>query len=200
MFYPIMLNIEGKKTAVVGGGEVALRKVKQLLEYKAHVRVISPQFSEHFRALTGEVELINESYKKEFIEDAFMVIAATSSREVNSDIENYCRKNNILCNIADDMNLSDFIVPSCIRRGNLVIAVSTEGKSPALSIKIRKELENKYPKEYGLYVDVLGEIRELLKEKCSDVKKRKKLLNELLDLSLEELIKRRNELEICGRF
>lgn len=200
MFYPAMLNIEGKIVSVVGGGEVALRKVKGLLEHKAYVRVISPQFLEDFIALGGQLELIKQCYREELIKESFMVIAATSSKEVNLKIENYCKENKILCSIADDMKLSDFIIPSTIRRGSLVIAVSTEGKSPALVSRIKKEIEEKYPEEYELYVDVLGEIRELIQSRFSDINLRKKLLREVLSLSFEELVRRRDELEISSRY
>lgn len=200
MFYPVMLNIEEKLISVVGGGEVALRKVKTLLGYKAVVRVISPEFSEGFKHFENKIELIKDYYKEELIKDSFIVIAATSSKQVNLSISHYCRQNNILCSMADDAKESDFIVPSSLRRGSLVIAVSTEGKSPALSSKIKKEIEEKYSEEYELYVEVLGDIRHLLLEKCSDAALRKKLLKEVLNLSLEELIKRRDELEVCSRF
>lgn len=200
MFYPVMLNIEEKLISVVGGGAVALRKVKTLLDYKAVVRVISPEFSEGFKHLENKIEIIRDYYKEELIKDSFIVIAATSSKQVNLSISHYCRQNNILCSRADDIKGSDFIVPSSLRRESLVIAVSTEGKSPALSSKIRKEIEEKYPEEYGIYVEVLGDIRQLLLEKCGDAALRKKLLKEVLNLSLEELIKRRDELEVCSRF
>lgn len=200
MFYPVMLNIEEKLISVVGGGAVALRKVKTLLDYKAVVRVISPEFSEGFKHLENKIEIIRDYYKEELIKDSFIVIAATSSKQVNLSISHYCRQNNILCSRADDIKGSDFIVPSSLRRESLVIAVSTEGKSPALSSKIRKEIEEKYPEEYGIYVEVSGDIRQLLLEKCGDAALRKKLLKEVLNLSLEELIKRRDELEVCSRF
>lgn len=200
MFYPVMLNIEGKIVSVVGGGEVALRKVRGLLEHSAHVRVISPQFLEDFLNLSGNLELISECYREELIKESFMVIAATSSKEVNLKIEGYCKENRILCSIADDMKLSDFIQPSTIRRGSLVISVSTEGKSPALASKIKKEIEKKYTEEYAAYVDILGEIRELIQSRCSDINQRKELLREMLGLSMEELVRRRDELEISSRF
>jgi precorrin-2 dehydrogenase / sirohydrochlorin ferrochelatase len=195
-----MLNIEGKLVSVVGGGEVALRKVKGLLEHEAHVRVISPQFIGDFINLSGNLELIRECYREELIKESFMVIAATSSKEVNLRIEGYCKENRILCSIADDMKLSDFILPSTIRRGSLVISVSTEGKSPAFASKIKKEIEERYPDEYAAYVDILGEIRELIQSRCSDISQRKKLLREVIGLSMEELVRRRDELEISSRF
>lgn len=200
MLYPVMLNIEGKLVSVVGGGEIAFRKVKTLLECKATVRVISPNFSEVFRHLSEKIELVEDYYREELIKGSFIVIGATSSKEVNLSIADYCRKKNILCSLTDNAELSDFIVPSSVRRGSLVISVSTEGKSPALSSKIRKELEEKYSEDYELYVEILGEIRELLKAKCSDINLRRKVLRGVLDLSLEELISRRDELEICNRF
>lgn len=200
MFCPIMLNIEEKVVSVVGGGEVAFRKVKTLLEHKAHVKVVSPQFLEDFTSLGGQLELIREYYNEDLIKDSFMVIAATSSKEVNLKVEAYCKENKILCSLADDMSQSDFIMPSTVRRGSLVIAVSTEGKSPALTSRIKKEIEKTYPEEYEAYVEALGEIRELIQSRCGDINVRKKILREVLDLSFEELIKRRDELEVSSRY
>lgn len=195
MFYPAMLNLKGRLVSVIGGGEVALRKVNTLLEYKAKVRVISLEFHEGFKELNNKIEIIKESYREELIADSFMVVAATNSSEVNANIASNCRNNKILCNVVDNMELSDFIVPSSIKRGSLIISVSTLGKSPALASKIKNELEEKYPKNYEDYIEVLGEIRTLLQKNCEDIKERKKILNKVLDLSLGELIKWRNEYE-----
>jgi precorrin-2 dehydrogenase/sirohydrochlorin ferrochelatase len=194
-----MINIKDKIISVVGGGAVALRKVNTLLQYKASIKVISPEFVEDFKCISDKVTLIKEYYSEALISDSFIVVAATSSREINKSIAEFCRESKILCNIADDLELSDFIVPSSIKRGDLVISVSTNGKSPALASKIKKELEEKYGEDYETYINILGDIRVLLQEKCHDVSLRKKILNEILYLSYEELLIRRDELEGCSR-
>lgn len=195
MFYPLMLNIKDKDTTVIGGGKVAFRKVKKLLEYNAKVKVISKEFIEDFNFIKEKIVMIKEEYNKESLENSFLIFACTDSNKINFDIMKYCKENNILCNLADDLESSDFIVPSSIKRGELIISVSTLGKSPSLASKIRKELEDIYTIEYSDYVEVLGDIREILLKKCSDKIKRKKILNELVYLSYEDLLKRRGEYE-----
>lgn len=188
MFYPVMLNLENKVTMVVGGGEVALRKVLTLLEYEAKIKVLSPQFIKGFYDISSKVILIEEDYRGELLEGAFFVIAATSSKNINSKVAAYCKDNKILCNVADDRKLSEVILPSSFRRGDLVFSISTCGKSPALAAKIKRELQIKYTEDYDRYVELLGDIRILVQEKCKDIKERKRILSSILDLRYEELI------------
>ncbi|SHK31727.1 precorrin-2 dehydrogenase/sirohydrochlorin ferrochelatase family protein [Tepidibacter formicigenes] len=195
MFYPMMINLKNKKVTVIGGGKVAFRKVKKFLEFDCDIKVVSPLYVDKFESLKDKITIIEDEYKKEYIKDSFLVVASTSNKELNEDIAIYCRENNILCNVVDDINLSDFIVPSSIKRGDLVISVSTMGKSPSLSSKIRKELEEKYDEEYEEYVNILGEMRALVLKKCNDESEKKKILNEIVNLNIEELKKRRYEYE-----
>jgi precorrin-2 dehydrogenase/sirohydrochlorin ferrochelatase len=185
--YPIMLNLKDKLVSVVGGGEVALRKVNTLLEADANIQVVSPELVDGFSMLAHKITIIKSNYEERLIRSSYLVIAATSSKEANKSIAEFCRNKRILCNIVDDIELSDFIVPSSIKRGSLIISVSTLGKSPALASKIRKELEEKYTEEYEEYVELLGSIRRLLLERCSDIRERKRILREAIDLSIDEL-------------
>ena len=193
--YPIMINLENKLVSVVGGGRVALRKVKKLLEYNCYIQVISPEFTEEFQKLGEAVKLIKEEYAPERIRKSSLVIAATSSKAINQRVSEYCREHNILCNVVDDIELSDFIVPASIKRGDLTISVSTMGKSPSLSAKIKKEIEEKYTDDYIDYVKCLGEIRELVLLKFEDEQVKKRILNEIVNLDYEELKKRRQQYE-----
>lgn len=194
-----MLNISNKKVIVIGGGKVAFRKTKKFLEYDCKVTVISERFIEEFEDIKEHIEMIYRNYSDIFIKDAFFVVAATSSKEVNKRVANDCNENNILCNVVDDIEKCDFIVPSSIKRGSLVLSVSTLGKSPSLVSSIRKELEEKYTEEYKAYVDILGDIRMLVLEKCSDIKKRKKILKEIINLNLEDLKRRKEKYENSRR-
>lgn len=193
MFYPMMINLDNKNVTIIGGGKVAFRKAKKFLEFNCNIKLVSSSFIEDFDNI--DVKLINDNYKEDYLKESFLVIAATSSKKVNEDIASYCKTNNIMCNIADDINLSDFIVPSSIKRGDLVISVSTMGNSPSLSSKIRKELESNYGVEYEEYVSILGDIRNLVLQKCTDKDEKKRILNELVNLDLEELKKRRLDYE-----
>ena len=182
--YPIFLNLESKKCLVVGGGEVAERKVKGLLESKADVTVISPDISEYTANLAKENRIIykKRSYKKGDLKGFFLVIGATDSSEINELISIETKEMGILCNIVDSPHFCNFFVPSVVSSGDLKIAVSTNGKSPALAKKIRKELENIYGGEYALFLDYLGKIREkLLKMKNINDKKRKEIFENIVN-------------------
>lgn len=191
MFYPLMMNIQDKLVIVIGGGKVALRKAEKILEFQGTVRVISPKFVDNFQDLKARfserLEIIEDKYKENYIKDAFLVIGATSNQEVNENISKYCKENNILCNIVDSIKLSDFIVPSSIKRGSLVISVSTMGKSPTLASKIKKELEEVYSHEYEEYIDLLGEARELVVKNYDDEKKKRERLKEIIDMPIQKL-------------
>ncbi|MGO1712559.1 MAG: precorrin-2 dehydrogenase/sirohydrochlorin ferrochelatase family protein, partial [Senegalia sp. (in: firmicutes)] len=117
--------------------------------------------------------------------NSFLVIAATDDKVLNQKISNDCKDENILFNNISDM-YSDFIVPSSIKRGDLTISISTNGKSPSLAKKIRLEIEGKYNEEYILRLNLLGDIRELVKEKCDDENKKKEILKQIINLSIDD--------------
>jgi len=158
-YYPAFIDLRGKQCIVVGGGKVAERKVAALLRSGAKVTVISPfvtgvlaDYSKRKR-----IKHVKRKYRKGDLEDAFIVIAATSDGRVNQEVslDAPC-----LLNVVDAPELANFIVPSVIKRGLLALAVSTSGSSPALAKSIRKELELLYSKEFGLFVDFLGKQRK----------------------------------------
>lgn len=190
MYYPLMININNKNIAVIGGGKVAFRKTKKLLEFGACVTVISPHILEKFNSLKFEfnnkIEIIEDYFKSTYIENVYLVIGATSDRNVNKEISDYCKNKKILCNIVDNIKESDFIVPSTIKRGDLVISVSTMGKSPMLSSKIRKELEKKYTDVYEDYIFLLGEARNIILKKFNNEEK-KKMLQMIINMDIDKL-------------
>ena len=161
-YYPLFLNVSGKKCVVVGGGRVAERKVKRLLKCGAAIEVVSreatPLLDEHCRE--GKIARTKEAYESRMLSGAFLVIAATDDASVNSRVAKDAHRRGILVNVVDDPKNCDFIVPSLVERGDLTIAVSTGGKSPALAKKIRKDMEGLYGKEYALLLDILGGLRE----------------------------------------
>lgn len=187
MFYPINLKLKDIEITVIGGGEVAYRKCKNFLGFGKSVKVVSENFIEKFSTIESKVEIINDSYKEEYIKSSFIVVAATNNKEVNKKIGIYCRNNGKLVNVVDDIELSNYTVPSCVKRGDLLISISTGGNSPSLSSKIKKELENKYDNTYEEYVSLLGEIRKEIIEKIEDISERKNKLNALVNLDIEEL-------------
>lgn len=189
---PIMLDIKEREILVVGGGKIATRKIKSLLLECANVTVMSNEITEEIRKLNFEyknhLKLIKEDYSKAAITDNYMlVIAATNNREVNEEIWNICRNKNILCSVVDNKELSDLTFVSFVRRGDLTIGISTNGKSPSLAVKIKKEIEKNYGPEYEEYIALLGNIRDKIINSGMDQESKKDILNSLIDKDIEEL-------------
>lgn len=187
MYYPIMLDLSCFRILVVGGGKVALGKVRQLLLCGGKVEVLSKHFCEGFKVLEGDIVCREGLYSIEILKGYTLIVAALNDKKYNDEIGEYCRLNNILCNVATNQALSSFIVPSSIHRGDLILSVSTSGKSPALSKKIKKELEEKYDESYAIYVNLLGEVRQLIKDTILEEGVRARALREVLNLNQEGL-------------
>jgi siroheme synthase-like protein len=160
-YYPMFLNISGKRCVVVGGGRVALRKVRALLEHGASIEVISPDLCPELVELAEkrQISTSRRQYQPGDLRKALIVIAATDSSETNQRVAKEARSEGALVNIADDLESSDFIVPSYARRGGITIAVSTSGRSPALARKIRTRLEKELTDEHASLVRLIGEVR-----------------------------------------
>ena len=194
-YYPVFLNLSGKKCVVVGGGKVAGRKVGALLECGAEVTVVSPELCEELKGLVeaGEITAAVRPYRSGDLKGSAVVIAATGTRSVNVEIVNEARKRGIPVNVVDDPDYSDFIVPSCLKRGDITIAVSTSGKSPALARKIRENLEKNIGGEYAALALLTAEVR-------TDIKKRGIVVSSedwqrALDIDLLVDLLRKNERE-----
>ncbi|MDX5719498.1 bifunctional precorrin-2 dehydrogenase/sirohydrochlorin ferrochelatase [Clostridioides difficile] len=189
MLYPINLKLDELDVVIIGGGEVAYRKCINFLEFNKNVTIVSKQILNKFYDLKGNIKIIKDDYKEIYIKDASVIIAATNNRELNMEIGLYCKAKNKLVNVVDNIEISNFTVPSYIKRGDLLISVSTGGKSPSLSSKIKKEIEERYTEDYEEYLNVLGDIRKKVIKKYEDKSKRKDVLNMLVTLDLEELKK-----------
>jgi precorrin-2 dehydrogenase / sirohydrochlorin ferrochelatase len=163
-YYPVFLDLKGKCCVVVGGGTVALRKAVRLVECGAQVTVVGQKLAPEMAALVskGCVRHIAADYDTPQIEGSFLIIGATDRDEVNGRIAEDARKLNILVNIVDDPKRCDFILPSVLSRGDLAIAVSTGGESPALARKIRQELEMQFGPEYKCLLRIMGRLRDMI--------------------------------------
>ncbi|MGD0274702.1 MAG: bifunctional precorrin-2 dehydrogenase/sirohydrochlorin ferrochelatase [Syntrophales bacterium] len=161
-YYPIFLNVHGRRCIVVGGGRVAERKVMRLHEGGASVVVIDRTLTPSLESLkiNGLIEHIDGFYESGYLKGAFLVIGATDDPGTNDRIFGDARGTGILVNIVDDPKRSDFILPSLMERGDLVIAVSTGGKSPALAKHLRQDLEGRFGPAYGAMLKLLGLLRD----------------------------------------
>ena len=165
-YYPVFWDITGKKCVVIGGGEVAARKVARLLDCGAKVCVISPDLVPELADLTREQRIshIPSEYNGRGMDGAVLVIGATDDEQTNAAISQDAKTKGIPVNIVDDPQKCDFILPSLVERGDLSIAVSTGGNSPALARRLREELEAVYGEEYATLLNILGQLRARMKK------------------------------------
>lgn len=207
-YYPLFLDIEGRRCLVVGGGAVAARKVRSLLRCGARVRVVAPKLSDEMETLVreGGVEIFQEPFDTEHMEDAALVIAATDNEQVNRAVYGEAAERGVPVNVVDQPDLCTFIVPSVVRRGDLTIAVSTSGKSPAVAKRVRKLLESQFGDEWAAYLRLMGDAREKALKEIDDPKRREEIFNRLADSDLLEKLRyddkegaRRLIEEIVGR-
>jgi uroporphyrin-III C-methyltransferase/precorrin-2 dehydrogenase/sirohydrochlorin ferrochelatase len=161
MYYPILLKVAGRRVVVVGGGVVAEGKVESLIEAGACVTVVSPQITSRLEimATAGEISVVKRPYEATDLNDALFVIAATDDPEVQQRVWDDAHARRISVNTVDEPERCDFITPGIIRRGDLIVAISTSGKSPAFTSWLRKRLEAIVTEDLGRIVSLLGSIR-----------------------------------------
>ena len=166
-YYPVFLDLKGRRCLVVGGGSVAERKTRMLLEHNALVTVISPALNQGLQQLAeqGAIQVVPRNFQSNDLRGAFLAIAATDDPITNAAVSDKGRKQRILINVVDDPKVSDFIVPSIVRRGDITIAISTAGKSPALARKIRTELDAILPAQYARLLSLVSDVREELAQR-----------------------------------
>ena len=190
-YYPLFLDLRKRPCVVVGGGQIAERKTLSLLEAGADVTIVSPSLTPKLKELSdsNKIKHRQKHFEDKDITDAYLVIAATNSREVNSQVGGICRKKQVLVNVAAPPEESSFIVPSVVERGELLIAVSTGGASPALSRKIRLELEQRFGPEYELFLQKMTAVRNRLMEEVADESARRAALQALVDSDVLDLLR-----------
>jgi precorrin-2 dehydrogenase / sirohydrochlorin ferrochelatase len=197
-YYPVQLDIRGRACLVVGGGAVGTRKAQTLAACGARVTVVSPEAAEELgrMAAAGRIELRLRGYLPADLEGMFLVIGATDDEELNRQIHRDAEAHRILCNIADRPEICNFILPAVLQRGDLVITVSTSGKSPALAKKLRRRLEAEFGPEYGVFLELMGAIRLRLLAREHAPEEHKPLFEALVDSNLVEWIREGRRAEV----
>jgi siroheme synthase-like protein len=168
--FPAFLKLEGRLILVVGGGAIATDKIPGLLQAGARIRVIAPQITPQIAEWVRNlrVDWLPKPFEPTDLRDTFLVIAATSLRELNRAVFLAAEAQGTLCNAVDDIDHCHFYYGSIVQRGDLQIAISTNGKSPALAQRLRKELSEQFGPEYESWLDWLGAAREVLRSQSSE--------------------------------
>lgn len=161
--YPMFVSLEGRHCLVVGAGQVGLRKIRSLAQCGASPLTIleprRPDAALEDLAALPDVRLLRREFAESDLDGVFLAIAATGDPGLNRRIAGLCRQKDILCNVIDAPEQGSFIVPSSVVRGDLTIAVSTGGASPALTKRIRKDLQERFGEEYAQFLTLLGRLR-----------------------------------------
>lgn len=165
-FYPVFLNLTGRRCVVIGGGQIAEGKITKLIDSGAKITVISPDATQCIRdaADRGVIEFQERKYKNGDLQDSFLAIAATNDRVVNQEIFEEAEKLGVLLNAVDDPPRCSFIAPSIVKRGPVTLAISTGGASPALARKLRETLTDSRDLEWVDATGVLSKARQVIKD------------------------------------
>jgi precorrin-2 dehydrogenase/sirohydrochlorin ferrochelatase len=177
----MFVKLDGRQVLVVGAGRVGEPKIRGLLPTGARIRVVAREASEAVRewGLRGEITLEERGFAPSDLNDVFLVVVATSSRELNELIFSEAQSRRILCNVVDVPEQCDFYYPAVVRRGDLQIAISTSGQSPSLAQRIRQQLERQFGPGYAHWVAELGETRRNILTSNLDPERKRFLLQSL---------------------
>jgi precorrin-2 dehydrogenase/sirohydrochlorin ferrochelatase len=186
--FPMFVKLEKRVVVIVGGGTVAEGKISGLLETGAEVRVIAPEATRKIFgwALEAKIVWLQRKFELTDLDDAFLVIAATSAQGVNEAVYQEAERRKIFCNAVDDTENCHFYYGAVVRRGDLQIAISTNGKSPSLAQRVRKELEQSYTEEYAEWLESLGIARDALRASSRNSKESKAILQAMASREMFE--------------
>ena len=200
-YFPVFLNLKGKLCVVVGGGRVGERKVRSLLKAGALVKVIGPELTPSLFRLRKKRKIthLSRSYQREDLGGAFLVIAATDDRTTNERVFRQARERKVLVNVVDDPVHSSFIVPSIVEKKDLIVAISTSGRSPAMARVLRQKLEKEIGPEYNLLLKFLEILRKKILRLGWGQKENQKIFRALVKEDLLSLIKEKKFPELNRR-
>jgi len=194
ILFPAFLKLAGRRCLIVGAGKVAEEKIEGLLRAAADVRVVAPEATRRIRELARKKKIrwYGRAYRASDLSQIFLVVAATSSPSLHAQIYRQAQRRCVLCNVVDDPEHCDFYYGSVVRRGELQIAISTGGHSPALAQRLRKKMEKEFGEEYEEWLKELGKIRKRLFAKKITPERRRALLHQLAsEASFEKFLGRK---------
>ena len=164
IFFPILVSLRKYPCLVIGGGNVALRKTESLLLYNAKVTVVSPKICKPLKDLSkkNKVKLIQKIYSKDLLENFEIIFCATDNKQINLTVARDCKEENKLLNVADVPELCDFILPAVVKRGDLTISVSSQGRAPFFAKEIKNKIDHIFPSYYEDILDLAGNFRSII--------------------------------------
>ena len=190
-YYPVHLSLAERLVVVVGGGAVAERKVAGLLPCGARVRVVAPELTPELARLAerGEIEHRARAFRPGDLEGAFLALGEPGERSRDAAFFAEAERRGIFANVEDDLDHCSFIAPSIVRRGDLVLAISTSGRAPALAVRLRERLERELGPEYGAFLELAGRLRGPLARAVPEFEERRRRWYELVDSDVLSLFR-----------
>lgn len=194
-YYPVFLDLAGRLAVVVGNGHAAERKIAQLVRYGADVKLVTFGATQDMRQLeaAGKITIEPRGYVRGDLEGAFLVVCAEAG-EIASAVFAEARSRSCLVNVLGTPSLSNFIVPSNVRRGPLQIAISTGGAAPAVAQRLRRQFQEQFGPEWAAYVTLLGAVRGLAFGRLADAEKRDRVIAAVAEADLLERLAAGEEL------
>jgi precorrin-2 dehydrogenase/sirohydrochlorin ferrochelatase len=188
--FPMFVKLDGREVLVVGAGKVGEPKIRGLVPTGARIRVVAREASQGVRewAQNGEIILEERGFVPADLDNIFLVVVATSSRDLNQQVYHEAQSRHILCNVVDVPEQCDFYYPAVVQRGDLQIAISTSGQSPSLAQKIRQQLERQFGPGYAHWVAALGETRRRVLSSSLDPERKRDLLQSLASAEAFEAV------------
>lgn len=183
-YFPIFIDLNNKHCLVVGGGTVALRKAKTLLEFNADVTVVSPKVIDEFKSLN--LKIVRKKFETSDLIDVFLVVTATNNLQLNQDILNICQDKNILCNSATNTNNNGYIFPAVAVQENICVGVTTNAESPYISKLIKSEIQTDILPKYSNALEVSKQYRKTLSHQDISSNVKGKVIKQLIDYTLTE--------------
>ncbi len=202
-YLPLFFDLAGRRCLVVGGGRIAEGRTRLLAAHGAVLRVVAPEVSDGLSAMEadGRVEEVRRrTFAPDDLDGVFLALAATNDRDVNAKIAELARGRGILCNVADDPQNSDVHVPALVRRGGLTVAISTGGRSPAVTAGVRRRLEGVFGPEWGVLLALLGDLRDATKQRYPQPAERAAAVRALLDDGHVLELLRAGKVDEAGRY
>jgi len=190
MFYPLFIELRNRPVLVVGGGPIAERKVDSLLQAEAEVTLVAPDLTAHLKQLAaaGSIRTERRKFEEADLENVLLVISATDDVETQERVAALARAHGILINTVDQPRLCDFIVPAVVRHGDVIAAISTSGKSPALAAALKSKIESVVTKDAGRAASILGAIRNEVHARFTDPARRKDAFERIVNSGILDWI------------